>query len=234
MTSSLVFEHLWSHFFVYFIFFTFLGPCCPSTSQHYTEDSMEFSPSLTYLGKKGILNSASGLSIGYLSGIEAGANGANAFQFDEKTIDDLLMPVRASSGFLGLDILLTSMWPSDVWKHSQNQPPEEVEGSKSISRLAAGLKPRYHFAGRGCHYERSPYRNHRVLLEPAQHVTRFIGLATVDNPKKEKWLYAFSITPLKKMNRPELTVQPPNCSEFPYMHILEEYVIRYGIYENSK
>lgn len=32
-------------------------------------------------------------------------------------------------------------------------------GSKSVSRLAENLKPRYHFAGReGVHYERAPYR----------------------------------------------------------------------------
>ncbi|KAH7722384.1 Protein F17A9.2 [Aphelenchoides avenae] len=203
-----------------------LGPCCPSTSIYYPEESVEFSSSLTYLGRKGVLHTASGLSVGYLSGIEASSSSQepHPFEFDDNTVDELLMPVRASSGFLGLDVLLTSMWPAQVSKHSPNQPPDEVEGSKLIARLAAGLKPRYHFAGRACHYERSP--NHRVLLEPAQHVSRFIGLAPVDNPKKEKWLYAFSVTPMRKLDRAELTVQPPNCSEFPYMDVIEEFIAR--------
>ena len=32
-----------------------------------------------------------------------------------KSIDDLLMPISANSGFLGVDLLLTSIWPADVW-----------------------------------------------------------------------------------------------------------------------
>ncbi|KAI1720533.1 CWF19-like protein 1 like protein [Ditylenchus destructor] len=200
-----------------------LGPCCPSTSQYYPEQSAELSSSLTYLGRKGILNTATGLTIGYLSGIESESSTLNAFQFNGQTVDDLFVPVRANTGFLGLDILLTSMWPTDVWKHSTNQPREEVQGSPQLSRLAAGLKPRYHIAGLGqLHYERTPYRNHQVLIEAAQHVTRFIGLASVDNPANEKWLYAFSIVPMRKMERAELTQQPDNCSEFPYMEKAEE------------
>ena len=91
-----------------------LGPCCPSTSQYFEEDNSEFSQNLTYLGKKGILNTASGLTIAYLNGIEASGSATRAFEFSEKNIDDLLLPVRSQVGFLGVDILLTSMWPADV------------------------------------------------------------------------------------------------------------------------
>ncbi|CAD5231905.1 unnamed protein product [Bursaphelenchus xylophilus] len=199
-----------------------LGPNCPSTARFYPETGVEFSPNLTFLGRRGILHAASGLTICYLSGIEG--KSANPFQFVEDDIDDLLLPVRTQSGFLGIDVLLTSVWPSSVAKHSINQPNAENEGSKHISRLAAALKPRYHFAGMGPHYERSPYRNHRVLVEAAQHVTRFIGLAPVGNPNKEKWIYAFNVKPMRFLTRPELTTQPPNTTEFPYMEILTEYV----------
>uniref|UniRef100_A0AC35G1K3 CWF19-like protein 1 n=1 Tax=Panagrolaimus sp. PS1159 TaxID=55785 RepID=A0AC35G1K3_9BILA len=203
-----------------------LGPCCPSTSQFYPDENAEFSPNLTYLGRKGILNTAQGLTIAYVSGIEAvNIDGeAKLFEFNEKTIDDLLLPVRAKSGFLGVDILLTAVWPAEVSKYSSNTPSTDIEGSKLISRLATGLKPRYHFSGIGCHYERTPYRNHRVLVEAAQHTTRFIGLASVGNPNKEKWMYAVSIVPMRKLTRDELTQQPPNASEFPYMEILQEYL----------
>ncbi|KAE9550509.1 hypothetical protein FO519_006283 [Halicephalobus sp. NKZ332] len=203
-----------------------LGPCCPSTSQFFPEENAEFSPNLTYLGRKGILNTASGLTIAYLSGIETSGSSPRPFEFSEKNIDDLLLPVRSQVGFLGVDILLTSVWPADVAKFSPNTPMREITGSKLLSRLATGLKPRYHFSGLGCHYERTPYRNHRVLVEPAQHTTRFIGLSSVGNEEKEKWIYAFNLVPMRKMSKDELTTQPPNSSEFPYMDILQEFILR--------
>uniref|UniRef100_A0A0N5AXC5 CwfJ_C_1 domain-containing protein n=1 Tax=Syphacia muris TaxID=451379 RepID=A0A0N5AXC5_9BILA len=200
-----------------------LGPCCPSTSKYYVDDCAEFSSNLTYLGKKGVLNSATGLQIAYLSGIEG--TKANAFQFDANIVDECMIPVKAQSGFLGVDILLTSMWPADVAKHSPNQPTRPTDGSRLISKLAAGLKPRYHFAGLGSHYERTPYRNHRILLEAAQHTTRFIGLAPVNNEEKMKWLYAFSCVPMRSMTRTALVQQPPNASEFPYMTLLADMIL---------
>uniref|UniRef100_A0A7E4W9E9 CN hydrolase domain-containing protein n=1 Tax=Panagrellus redivivus TaxID=6233 RepID=A0A7E4W9E9_PANRE len=101
-----------------------LGPCCPSTSTFYPEENAEFSPNLTYLGRKGVLNTAQGLTIGYVSGIEAVGEGApNVFEFDDKTVDDLLLPVRAQSGFLGVDILLSSVWPNEARDRSEAAVP---------------------------------------------------------------------------------------------------------------
>ncbi|KAL7073260.1 hypothetical protein ACQ4LE_007326 [Meloidogyne hapla] len=214
-----------------------LGPCCPSTSTYYPAESVEFSQSLTYLGKKGTLMTANGLLIGNFSGIEAPAMSTQTlpFQFDTRSIDDLLTPLAANSGFLGVDILLTSIWPTNVWLHSTNQPSTEPSNtSKLLARLASGLRPRYHFAGQGIHYERSPYRNHRVLLEPAQHVSRFIGLAPVNNTNKQKWLYAFTCTPMRDLARDELVAQPDNSTEFPYMEILKEYLQNKAIEEEKR
>ncbi|VDN06227.1 unnamed protein product [Thelazia callipaeda] len=200
------------------------GPCSPSTSQFYPEDGKEYAANLTYLGKRGILNTTGGLQVAYLSGIEGA--GDLPFQFSQNDVDDLLTYVKASTGFLGLDLLFTSMWPAQISKFSTNCPKIDVEGSSILSQLAAGLKPRYHFAGMGTHYERTPYRNHRLLQEAAQHVTRFIGLAPVNNPDKDKWLYAFSITPIRKLSRTELTLQPANATEFPYMEILAQMILK--------
>ncbi|VDN54680.1 unnamed protein product [Dracunculus medinensis] len=208
-----------------------LGPCSPSTSTCYPEGRTEFSPNLIYLGKRGILNTISGLQIGYLSGIES--EKASDFEFDKNSVDELLAPVKVGS-FTGIDILLTSMWPAQVAKYSPNQPSVEISGSPLISRLASGLKPRYHFAGMGAHYERTPYRNHRVLMELAQHVTRFIGLAPVNNPEKHKWLYAFSITPMRNMSRVNLAAQPSNTSEFPYMELISQMAIHDQIINKQK
>ncbi|KAI6190142.1 Coiled-coil domain-containing protein 75 [Aphelenchoides bicaudatus] len=201
-----------------------LGPRCLETAQYYhgLQDGDEICPNLTYLGKKGILFSAWGLSIGYLSGVESKTS--NIFQFTNEDVDEIMLPIRSKPDFVGVDILLTTEWPKDVEKHSITQPSTVVSNSVSISRLAAGLKPRYHFSGGQSHFERTPYRNHRVLMEAAQHTTRFIGLAAVGNKEKEKWIYAFNIKPMKSLPRAELTKQPDVCSEFPYMDVLQQYI----------
>ncbi|CAI5451940.1 unnamed protein product [Caenorhabditis angaria] len=197
-----------------------LGAADPRHAFLFPEESTEFSTNLTYLGKRGMLSTASGLQIAYLSGVEGTSNEEHTFNRED--IEELLIPLGTQAGFSGVDILLTSMWPAGVAKHSHNQPTKPPPGSILIAKLAASLKPRYHFAGMGVHYERQPYRNHRVLLEPARHTTRFIGLATVGNTEKQKWLYACNVKPMRKMEKEELTAQPPNASEFPYREMLEE------------
>ncbi|CAD6186691.1 unnamed protein product [Caenorhabditis auriculariae] len=201
-----------------------LGPCSERLTHLFPEESVEFSSNVTYLGRKGLLNTASGLQIAYLSGVEG--TSTSDFQFCKSDVEDILVPVGTKAGFFGVDVLLTSMWPAEVWKHSHNQPVKPVVGSPLISKLAAELKPRYHIAGTGVHYERQPYRNHRVLLEPARHVTRFIGLASVANDEKQKWLYACNIKPMRKLEKEELVAQPPNASEFPYKEVLEELKVK--------
>lgn len=62
-----------------------------------------------------------------------------------------------------------------------------TQTSLLIGDLVLALRPRYHFSGlQGAFYERTPYRNHRMLAESTKHVTRFLGLAKVGNPDKKK------------------------------------------------
>jgi hypothetical protein len=65
-----------------------------------------------------------------------------------------------------------------------------------------------------------------VLQEAAQQCTRFVALAPVENKSKEKSLYAFNITPLRGLTRAQLTEQPANASEFPYMLLLGDMIIK--------
>jgi hypothetical protein len=65
-------------------------------------------------------------------------------------------------------------------------------------------------------YERAPYRNHEVLAEAAQHCSRFIALAKVNNAKKKKWIYAFNISPMGQMKKEELLVEPQSITQNPY------------------
>lgn len=58
-------------------------------------------------------------------------------------------------------------------------------------------------------------------------MTRFIGLAEINNSRKEKWLYACSIQPMRYLSKAELTAQPSLTTEFPYAHILQEFSNKY-------
>ncbi|KAM4747935.1 CWF19-like protein 1 [Rhinophrynus dorsalis] len=182
-------------------------------------DGCELAENITYLGRKGLFTGASGLSIAYLSGIESSSEPAPAYCFTAKDVSSLKMSLTSNSKFKGVDILLTSHWPKDVWTYGN--APADVDtkkcGSAQISTLAFSLKPRYHFAAlEGDNYERLPYRNHLVLQENAQHVSRFIALASVGNMDKKKYIYAFSIVPMCVMDPAELVKQPLDVSENPY------------------
>ncbi|KAG8126733.1 hypothetical protein E2320_021819 [Naja naja] len=179
----------------------------------------ELAENITYLGRKGVFSGASGLQIAYLSGVESTEDPVPAHCFSTKDVIDLKTSLQSTPKFKGVDILLTSCWPKGV--ETFGNSPGDVNsmkcGSGLVSLLAAGLKPRYHFAGlQKINYERLPYRNHAVLQETAQHVSRFIALADVGNTDKKKYLYAFSILPMNSMDPAELIKQPQDTTENPY------------------
>ncbi|KAF7656109.1 hypothetical protein LDENG_00046290 [Lucifuga dentata] len=196
-----------------------LGAASQETVRFFpSADGCELAENITYLGRRGVFTGVSGLQIAYVSGREALQEPAPAHCFTPKDLSALVAPLTSSSKFRGVDILLTSQWPKGVW-HYGNNPEVNTRfcGSGSVANLTDKLKPRYHFAAlEGAHYERLPYRNHVVLQENAQHVSRFIALATVSNPAKKKYLYAFNIIPMKNMDPSELVKQPQDVTENPY------------------
>ncbi|XP_072197050.1 CWF19-like protein 1 isoform X3 [Excalfactoria chinensis] len=170
-------------------------------------------------GRRGLFSGTSGLQIAYLSGTESQDEPTPAYSFSSKDVTELKSSLLSTLNFKGVDILLTSPWPRDVESFANS--PGEIDtkkcGSTLISDLAASLKPRYHFAAlEKAYYERLPYRNHTVLQETPQHVTRFIALAEVGNTSKKKYLYAFSIIPMSLMDPAELVKQPQDVTENPY------------------
>ncbi|KAM4614696.1 CWF19-like protein 1 [Polymixia lowei] len=196
-----------------------LGSASQETVKYFpSADGCELAENITYLGRRGVFTGASGLQIAYVSGREALQEPAPAHCFTPKDLSALVAPLMNNSKFKGVDILLTSQWPRGVWQYGNN--PEvntKFCGTSSIANLAEKLKPRYHFAAiEGVHYERLPYRNHMILQENAQHVSRFIALATVNNPAKKKYLYAFNIVPMRSMEPSELVKQPQDVTENPY------------------
>ncbi|KAK4821225.1 hypothetical protein QYF61_015793 [Mycteria americana] len=179
----------------------------------------ELAENITYLGRRGLYSGASGLQIAYLSGTESQDEPAPAHSFSAKDVAELKTSLLSTPNFKGVDILLTSPWPRDVgtFANSVGEIDTKKCGSKLVSDLAASLKPRYHFAAlEKAYYERLPYRNHTVLQETPQHVSRFIALADVGNTSKKKYLYAFSIVPMSLMDPAELVKQPQDVTENPY------------------
>ncbi|XP_075615173.1 CWF19-like protein 1 isoform X1 [Balearica regulorum gibbericeps] len=185
----------------------------------------ELAENITYLGRRGLYSGTSGLQIAYLSGTESQDEPAPAYSFSAKDVTELKTSLLSTPNFKGVDILLTSPWPRDVgtFANSAGEIDTKKCGSKLVSDLAASLKPRYHFAAlEKAYYERLPYRNHTVLQETPQHVSRFIALADVGNTSKKKYLYAFSIVPMSLMDPAELVKQPQDVTENPYQKLRKE------------
>ncbi|XP_043569496.1 CWF19-like protein 1 isoform X4 [Chiloscyllium plagiosum] len=204
-----------------------LGANNQETTKYFTDkDGCELAENITYLGRKGVFTGASGLQIAYLSGTEAHHEPAPAYCYTSKDMIALKSLLTTNSKFKGVDILLTSQWPKGVWQYGNNLEGIDTKscGSISVSHLAFALKPRYHFAAlEGANYERLPYRNHVILQENAQHVSRFIALANLSNSSKKKYLYAFNIMPLCAMDPTELVKQPLDVTESPYMKMMKEF-----------
>ncbi|XP_077969693.1 CWF19-like protein 1 isoform X1 [Styela clava] len=203
-----------------------LGPNSSEHLKHYgggDEDGFDIGENITYLGRKGVFTTSGGLKVVYLSGLESpsGSTPAPKHCFSEADIKSLVTSVTnaGSKNFVGVDLLLTSQWPKAVCTYG-NAPSDDKClkcGSILISQLASAIRPRYHFSAlEKIHYERLPYRNHVVLSDSTRHTTRFISLAPVGNADKQKYLYAFTITPMTKIDQSELLKMPADATECPY------------------
>lgn len=181
------------------------------------KEGAELCHNVIYLGRRGLYSGSSGLQIAYLSGTENAT--CDQISFSQKDVNELIESSTRIQQFKGVDILITSQWAKGIEKYASEVDSVDSSkcGSSLISKLALCLRPRYHFVGlQGVFYERQPYRNHQVLQEAAQHVTRYIGLAKVNNVHKKKYLYAFSITPLTAIDYADLTHQPQDVTECPF------------------
>lgn len=159
----------------------------------------EVCPNLYFLGKRSTVTTSEGLRIVALggavdSGIAAGVSKDKYLPFH--TEDD----AKSLRGAKTADILITSYWPSSIRSGSKvpfpddgNDPPSE----QCVADLSAAVKPRYHFSTSDqIFYEREPFFHPPTKERPeAKSITRFISLASFENPSKQKWLYAFSLDP---------------------------------------
>uniref|UniRef100_A0A2P2JC73 Uncharacterized protein MANES_03G034200 n=2 Tax=Rhizophora mucronata TaxID=61149 RepID=A0A2P2JC73_RHIMU len=157
-----------------------------------------------------------GLSVAYLSGRQS----SDGQQFGTYSQDDLdaLRALAEEPGIV--DLFLTNEWPSGVINRaSTSEIPLGISDSagsdSSVSELVAEIKPRYHIAGtKGVFYAREPYSNIEAV-----HVTRFLGLASVGNRDKQKFVHAISPIPASTMSAPEISTKPPNSTLSPYASV---------------
>lgn len=173
-----------------------------------------FLPNYFFKGKRGLYISSGGLKIAYLSGIYS-EDSENLSNYSKKDVEELYSAcARGNPNFRGVDILLTSQWPTGITTN-----PIQNATCDLLSWLTIKIRPRYFICGlEGMHYERPPFRcpiasDQRGELEI---VTRFIALARVGNPKKEKWLYALSLTPLDKMRITDLLQKTTDETPCPF------------------
>ncbi|XP_027330082.1 zinc finger CCCH domain-containing protein 64 isoform X3 [Abrus precatorius] len=157
-----------------------------------------------------------GLTVVYLSGRKL----SSVQQFGSYTQDDVdaLRAIAEEPGIV--DLFLTNEWPTGLTNRAaaSDIPAglSDSTGSDSIvSELVQEIKPRYHIAGtKGIYYAREPYSN-----VDAVHVTRFIGLASVGNKDKQKFIHALSPTPASTMSSTEIGMKTTNTTLSPYTFV---------------
>ncbi|XP_020579449.1 zinc finger CCCH domain-containing protein 59 [Phalaenopsis equestris] len=175
-------------------------------------DGLEVCPNLYWLKGSGKF-SLHGLSVFYLSGRQIPDDEGNG-RYSRDDVDAL----RALAEEPGVvDIFMTNEWPSGVWNRTDLSEAaagvsDPSDSDPVVAELAVEIKPRYHIAGtKAVFYAREPYFN-----DGAVHVTRFIGLASVGNKEKLKFIHAISPTPASTMPASEVCLKPPNATVSPY------------------
>ena len=178
------------------------------------EADEDICPNLHFLGKRSITKTSDGLRIVSLGGhldpnVIGGQSKEQHLPFH--TSDD----AKALRGANSADILLSSIWPANVWKGSKVvlEPSQQasIESSEDISGLCAALKPRYHLSisPGAFFYEREPFVHPTEKESDAISATRFISMAPWGNDAKAKAIYAFTL------NKADTTL-PPGVTPSPF------------------
>lgn len=135
-----------------------LGPNKSEHAKYYDGlDDGEICPNLTYLGRRGLYTVSSGLKIAYVSGLESRdseANSLSSFKMDDvKAVANACLASNNTLGeYRGIDILISSQWPSGARENEANT-------SELLAWLCTEIKPRYHFCGlNDSYFEPAPFR----------------------------------------------------------------------------
>ncbi|KAG5519545.1 hypothetical protein PMAC_001700 [Pneumocystis sp. 'macacae'] len=148
--------------------------------------------------KSETITTSKGIKISYLGGMykedifsyEMSQQNAKTEQYIYKSEIDYIMKKGKDT-----DILVTYEWPKDIYKFSSKKSSKFISGIELIAKITSYIQPKYHFSSKGSiFYEREPYKNTFNKNKQKTNITRFISLASLSNPNKEKSSYAFNIT----------------------------------------
>ncbi|KAL2261365.1 hypothetical protein VTK26DRAFT_4317 [Humicola hyalothermophila] len=190
----------------------------PSRVAERIEKDEEIAHNLHYLGKRSVTKTSEGVRIVALGGA-LDMNIVAGLSKEQHTPIHTEGDAKALRGANNADILLTAMWPADVWRNSAKAremqiSSETAPSSQSIAELCEALKPRYHFAmspDNFC-FEREPFFPETTGEETDKGVpiTRFISLAPWANAAKAKSMYAFTL------NREAIITAPQGSTLTPF------------------
>ncbi|KAI0928971.1 hypothetical protein AcW2_004809 [Taiwanofungus camphoratus] len=125
-----------------------------------------------------------------------------------------------------IDIFISNAWPSSITHFSSTPlPVPELSsiGVDPVAEVVRSTKPRYHFAAGGGQppkfWEREPF----VWDEDGGRISRFVSLGAFGGEptvgKKQRWFYAFSITPNTATAAPP--PRPTNVTKNPFMEMVQ-------------
>lgn len=178
----------------------------------------EIAPNLHYLGKRSVTKTSEGVRIVALGGV-LDPNIVAGQSKDQHEPFHTESDAKTLKGAHDADILLTTMWPSEIFKNSPKARELKVDAttapsSPSIAELCAELKPRYHFAMSPAEFtfEREPFfpEEKEGGDDKGIALTRFISLAPWGNASKAKSMYAFAV------NRDTIVTPPPGSTLTPF------------------
>ncbi|KAJ8883083.1 hypothetical protein PR048_014922 [Dryococelus australis] len=194
-----------------------LGPRNPEKLKFFPDiNGCELATNVSYLGKRGVMSTSSGLRVAYVSGIESDGKEHAEHLFTDADVTSVRdVSLRGKPNFRGVDILASSTWPKDIVH--VNVDLQQTSYSWKLSWLANQIKPRYYFCPSSTvYYERPPYSNINSTGDTSVHATRFIAVAEVGNKSDQKWLYAASLEPIDKMLSMDLYQGTTDQTECPF------------------
>lgn len=198
---------------------------------HLLQSSCESSSLFSNIG--GIVTMSQYLTVAYFNSVDS-----KAHKFESASHGELLKDMSAVCNvpnYRGCDLYLSSDWPKDVQYFIDDAENELLKqsgagvgiGSPIATQIANICKPRYHIGcGRNAFFQRSPYKN--VDPDASDHTsmfrfpcTRFVSLASISDSKdkNKKWLHALSLEPIIHMTTADITEQPANTTDNPYVSI---------------
>lgn len=154
-----------------------------------TNNEGELCPNLFVLGRKVSVKTSDGFKLVAIGGVHATSPDDEMSEYAATYTNE---DIESAKDFKDADILITSDWPRGILRGSKIAFDKKDSSVANLGDLVSTLRPRYHFSASDRTWEREPFFHDDP---PPRPVTRFISLAPLNNQRKDKSLYAFSLEP---------------------------------------